>query len=77
MRTTLVMSLLSWALALPVAAEEPELVTEYAFDDTLVAGDGYRPGLEVLHARRRPGRESLIRVREHFVAELLKAVERL
>jgi hypothetical protein len=77
MRTKLAISLVLWALALPAAAEDSELVTQYRFDDTLVAGDGYQPGHEVLHARRRPERESLIRVREHFVAELLKAVERL
>lgn len=77
MRVHLVLSLLLWARALPVAAEESDLVTEYRFDDTLVGGDGYQPGLEVLHARRRPVRESLIRVREHFVVELLKAIEQL
>lgn len=77
MRTKLVISLVLWAQALPAAAEEPELVTQYRFEDTLVGGDGYQPGLEVLHARRRPERDSLVRVREHFVVELLKSVERL
>jgi hypothetical protein len=61
---------------LPQRQAEPDL-TSYQFEDDLVKGGGVQPGLEVLHARRRSSRESLIRVREHFVRELLISAERL
>lgn len=64
----------------PAQAEEPSgagNVTEYGFDDDLVHGDLVAPRGEVLRSRKRLPRESLIRVREQFVVELLKSVERL
>lgn len=64
----------------PAQAEEPNgprNVTEYGFDDDLVRGDLFAPGGEVLKGRKRLPRESLIRVREQFVVELLKSVENL
>jgi hypothetical protein len=51
--------------------------TTYDFEDDLVQGDLVRPDGENLMVRRRGARESLIRVREHFIAELLKSVENL
>ena len=51
--------------------------TSYDFEDDLVQGDLVRPDGENLMVRRRGARESLIRVREHFVNELLKSVENL
>ncbi len=55
----------------------PTADAEYAFDDDLVHGDHLSPNLELLHARRRGARDSLIRVREHFVDRLLQSVEQL
>ena len=52
-------------------------VTEYSFEDDAVLGDTTQPGMEVLHARRRGGRESLVRARTQFVVELLHSVEQL
>ena len=51
--------------------------TSYDFEDDLVQGDLVRPDGENLMVRRKGARESLIRVREHFVNELLKSVENL
>ncbi len=51
--------------------------TTYDFEDDLVQGDLVRPDGENLMVRRRGARESLIRVREHFISELLKSVENL
>lgn len=51
--------------------------TTYDFDDDLVTGDYVRPDGEMLQARSRNGRKSLIRIREHFVPEMLKSVEDL
>jgi len=51
--------------------------TTYDFDDDLVQGDLVRPDGENLMVRRRGARESLIKIREHFVPELLKSVENL
>jgi hypothetical protein len=51
--------------------------TSYDFEDDLVQGDLVRPDGENLMVRRRGARESLIRIREHFINELLKSVENL
>ena len=51
--------------------------TTYDFEDDLVQGDLVRPDGENLMVRRKGARESLIRVREHFISELLKSVENL
>jgi hypothetical protein len=74
------------AMAAPAAAQEAEPppagggdgnTTSYDFEDDLVQGDLVRPDGENLMVRRRGARESLIRIREHFVPELLKSVENL
>jgi len=59
------------------AAAEGGAATTYDFDDDLVQGDLVRPDGENLMVRRRGARESLIKIREHFVPELLKSVENL
>jgi len=51
--------------------------TSYDFEDDLVQGDLVRPDGENLLVRRRGARESLIKIREHFIPELLKSVENL
>lgn len=51
--------------------------TTYDFEDDLVTGDLVRPDGEMLQVRRRGRRASLIRVREHFIPEMLKSVENL
>lgn len=51
--------------------------TTYDFEDDLVTGDLVRPDGELLNVRRRGARTSLIRVREHFIPEMLKSVENL
>lgn len=58
------------------AAQEGETTT-YDFEDDLVQGDLVRPDGEMLNVRRRGRRASLIRVREHFIPEMLKSVENL
>jgi hypothetical protein len=51
--------------------------TSYDFEDDLLQGDLVRPDGENLLVRRRGARESLIKIREHFIPELLKSVENL
>jgi len=51
--------------------------TTYDFEDDLVEGDLVRPDGELLSVRRNGRRSSLIRIREHFVPEMLKSVEDL
>jgi hypothetical protein len=69
------------AFAAPVVGQDNPRgageATSYDFEDDLVQGDLVRPDGENLLVRRRGARESLIRVREHFVNELLKSVENL
>ena len=72
------------ALALPllvstqsVQAQDGGASTSYDFEDDLVQGDLVRPDGENLMVRRKGARESLIKIREHFIPELLKSVENL
>jgi hypothetical protein len=59
------------------AATEPTGPTSYDFEDDLVTGDLVRPDGELLNVRRRGRRASLIRIREDFIPEMLKSVEKL
>ena len=59
------------------AQDEGEGTTTYDFEDDLVTGDLVRPDGEMLNVRRRGSRSSLIRIREHFIPEMLKSVENL
>ena len=71
------------AVAAPAAAQDAAApagggdTTTYDFEDDLVQGDLVRPDGENLMVRRRGARESLIKIREHFINELLKSVENL
>lgn len=65
-------------VAAPAMAQEGgEGTTTYDFEDDLVTGDLVRPDGEMLNVRRRGSRSSLIRIREHFIPEMLKSVENL
>jgi hypothetical protein len=49
----------------------------FNFDDELVSGQLVRPDGDSTRVRRRNSVNSLIRIREHFVPEMLKSVENL
>ena len=49
--------------------------TEYTFDDDVVTGDLVRPDGELTVVRKKGKQRSLIRVRQHFIPEMLKSVE--
>ena len=49
--------------------------TEYSFDDDLVEGDLVRPDGEFVDTRRSAKHSSLIKIRDNFVAEMLKSAE--
>jgi len=66
----------TWLLT-GVAMAQDNADTTYDFEDDLVTGDLVRPDGEMLNVRRRGRRASLIRVREHFIPEMLKSVENL
>jgi hypothetical protein len=51
--------------------------TEYSFDDDVVTGDLVRPDGEMMVVRKQGKERSLIRVRQHFIPEMLKSVEDL
>jgi len=63
--------------ASPVLAQGAADSTTYDFEDDLVQGDLVRPDGENLIVRRKGAHQSLIRIREHFVPEMLKSVEDL
>lgn len=67
----------STSAAAPAEGAKPARETTYDFEDDLVTGDLVRPDGELLNVRRRGQRSSLIRIREHFVPEMLKSVENL
>lgn len=64
-------------MALPVSAQEYADTTEYSFEDDVVTGDLVRPDGELTVVRKRGKERSLIRVRQHFIPEMLKSVENL
>ena len=58
-----------------VCAQEYSDSTEYSFDDDVVEGDLVRPDGEMTVVRKQGKQRSLIKVRQHFVPEMLKSVE--
>jgi len=60
-----------------VSAQDYAEKTEYSFDDDVVTGDLVRPDGELTVVRKRGKERSLIRVRQHFIPEMLKSVENL
>jgi hypothetical protein len=56
---------------------QPVRTQEFSFTDELVSGQLVRPDGESTRLRRRGPGISLIRIREHFVPEMLKSVENL
>jgi len=74
--TALGLTLLGGAFTSATQAQESGS-TSYDFEDDLVQGDLVRPDGENLMVRRKGARESLIKIREHFIPELLKSVENL
>ena len=65
------------ATASSVFAQKTTDYTAYNFDDDLVQGDLVRPNGENLFVRKRGAHQSLVRIRENFIPELLKSVENL
>ena len=65
------------AMAWPVSAQDYADTTEYSFEDDVVTGDLVRPDGELTVVRKRGKERSLIRVRQHFIPEMLKSVENL
>jgi len=64
-------------LVVGVASAQVEYAekTEYSFDDDVVSGDLVRPDGELTVVRKKGKQRSLIRVRQHFIPEMLKSVE--
>jgi hypothetical protein len=75
--TALGLTLLVSATTVDTAHAQDSGSTSYDFEDDLVQGDLVRPDGENLMVRRKGARESLIKIREHFIPELLKSVENL
>jgi len=58
-----------------VQAQQFAETTEYSFDDDIVEGDLVRPDGELMLVRKKGKQKSLIKVRQHFIPEMLKSVE--
>ena len=61
--------------ATALMAQDYADTTEYSFDDDVVEGDLVRPDGEMTVVRKQGKQRSLIKVRQHFVPEMLKSVE--
>jgi hypothetical protein len=70
-------SAVALAQAAGAAGSQPARTQEFNFTDELVQGQLVRPDGESTRVRRRGPGISLIRIREHFVPEMLKSVENL
>ena len=49
--------------------------TKYDFDDDVVEGDLVRPDGEFVDSRRGAKHSTLIKIRQHFIPEMLKSAE--
>jgi len=67
----------AFAQAAPAQGAGAARTQEFNFTDELVQGQLVRPDGESTRVRRRGPGISLIRIREHFVPEMLKSVENL
>jgi len=65
------LGMMSWS----VLAQDYADTTEYTFDDDVVEGDLVRPDGAMTVVRKKAKQRSLIKVRTHFVPEMLKSVE--
>ncbi|MBN2529718.1 MAG: hypothetical protein JXR76_25230 [Deltaproteobacteria bacterium] len=74
---TIIAILFSLCLSTVVFAQEKEDVTKYDFDDDVVQGDLLVPEGTIVPGRSGERSTSLIKVRGHFVPEMLKSVERI
>lgn len=74
---------LAFSLSLPLSASaqpapaRPPATQEFTFTDQLVQSSLLRPDAPTVRARRPHAGPTLLRVRAHFVPEMLKSVERL
>lgn len=60
-----------------LVAQTDRDVTEYRFDDDIVEGDLLRPDGATIPVRKVDDSPSLVKVRGHFVPEMLKSVENI
>lgn len=67
----------AFAQQAPAPQQGAQRTQEFNFTDELVQGQLVRPDGETSRVRRRSAGISLIRIREHFVPEMLKSVENL
>jgi hypothetical protein len=75
-RFSMLMTIMIFSLGVVAAsAQEYADSTEYSFDDDVVEGDLVRPDGEMTVVRKQGKQRSLIKVRQHFVPEMLKSVE--
>lgn len=62
---------------IPIVPHPPRDTVTHSFEDEIVDGSQRSSHLELVNVRTRKAKESLIRVREHFIPELYKSLEAL
>lgn len=67
----------STAIAVPALAQDVQYKkeTKYDFDDDMVEGDLVKPDGEMVGSAGKVKHSSLIKIRQHFIPEMLKSAE--
>lgn len=74
---TVLLAIVVGLYATAAFAQTKEDVTEYTFTDKLVEGDLISPDNTVIPVRTGDVSKSLVKVRTHFVPQMLKSVENI
>ena len=81
MKPLILGSVVTFSLCLPALAhaqpQRPATSQEFTFGDQLVQSELPRPDERTVRPRRSHAGPTLLRIREHFVPEMLRSVERL
>lgn len=81
MKPLILGSVVTFSLCLPALAhaqpQRPAPSQEFTFGDQLVQSELPRPDERSVRPRRSHAGPTLLRIREHFVPEMLRSVERL
>ena len=64
-------------LAQETKTTESKSVTEFDFDDDLIKGGTVSPAMERIVSKRGEAKKSLIKVRKHFVNEMIVSVDEI
>ena len=74
---TALAAIFALTIAASAFAQDAADTTEYTFDDDIVEGDLLRPDESGIVVLQKDKSKSLVKVRKHYVPEMLKSVENI